>query len=171
MKYCVSCGKLLPDDSANFCPSCGAHQYPGPAVSSRSGQSPAALVTLCILTILGSVLGILKGLLVEAFQGRSFDLLNEQSMRFPFGYASALFNLGTLAGAIIMLNRKRFGYVLYLVCQSANIVAVLYWALAQGHFVDGFIGGPFYLIGAAVSVLPSLVFIVLYSLLVRKYLD
>ena len=174
MKYCTSCGTALPDDRVKFCSSCGAAQTV--FIEKDTSGNSAALVALCILTILGSVLGIIKGFLVQAVystaSGGYYYGQHDSGPEVPFGYLSAAFNLGTLVGAILMLNRKKDGFVTYLVCQCANILIVCYWALFGAHTMRHYESGftPYLLILASITVIPSIVFMVLYNMMVRKLL-
>jgi len=169
MKYCKHCGATLTDDAAAFCSSCGTNQYDvsEPGISEKTNNmGGAALVTLCILTILGSVLGILRGLFFEAIaSGNDFGHNNS------LGYASAFFNVGTLMGAVLMLNRKLTGFWLYAASQIVCIVLVI---LKTAEF-DDMIGhsggyGNIALLISLLFIVPYALFLLLYFLLVKKHL-
>ena len=173
MKYCTNCGVSVLDENAKFCSACGAPQTaiePNLHHKQNEGNN-AARVTLCILTILGSILGILKGLFVEAFYSQNYGI--GQGQQLPFGYASALFNLGTLVGAVLMLNKMKTGYINYIAFQWANISTVTFWAVYSTYFINNYPGQssqPFFFLLASVTVIPSLVFMALYSFMVKKQL-
>jgi|GEM_PF-6046761 len=170
MKFCSNCGTPLEDIQAKFCPACGSPLYKTesqPSQEQTATTNSAALITLCILTLIGSVLGIIKGLIVQTF----YSELSIHHNREPFGYASALFNMGTLVGAAMMLNRLKAGYTVYMIFQCANIITVIFWALGYDHFLDSSdLLNPFLLLTTSVTVVPSLLFMALYTFMVRKQL-
>ena len=67
--------------------------------------------TLCILVIIGSVLGILRGCLFWAAAQTPGP--NFRGLGVLHGEYIALTSLGTLIGAIFMLKQKRFGLYIY----------------------------------------------------------
>lgn len=117
------------------------------------------VVTLCILTIMGSILGALRGLFYEMLAD-----FGGSSHSFWRGWAYVVLNLGTLVGAIAMLARRIDGLYLYTVCQILYLLAVGYAIVDWGG--DGreifaiLIGASFFL--------PSSVFLALYWLPVAR---
>jgi len=117
------------------------------------------VVTLCILTIIGSILGALRGLFYEMFAD-----FGGSSHSFWRGWAYAVLNLGTLVGAIAMLARRADGLYLYTASQ------ILYLLVVVSAIVDwGGDGREIFaiLIGASFF-LPSAVFLALYWLPVAR---
>src|SRR5689334_12291978 len=100
MAFCSSCGAEVTDENAVFCPSCGAGllKYNPPV---KKEPNPTALVTLCVLTIIGSLFGIIRGFFYEAIAG-AFG-----NSDYLYGYMFAGLNAGTLVAAILMLLQKR----------------------------------------------------------------
>lgn len=181
MKYCTKCGSVLQDD-ANFCVNCGAPQQPVyPPVQPVREPDNGALATLCILTIIGSVFGILKGLFYESLDLDSLGIFSHGY--FILGYLSAATCVGTLTGAVYMLKRQRKGYTIYVVAQVMNILLSLWRTIGfnfwQSNEADTFGNyhsyashaiSSFSIFLGAFFTLPSIVFIILYTTLVRKQL-
>ncbi|MEO6304255.1 MAG: zinc-ribbon domain-containing protein [Bacteroidia bacterium] len=164
MKHCTVCGLQLNDDS-KFCPDCGTEQYVTLNANTKTGTAPVVIV-LCILTILGSFFGLIRGLFYEVVAGVAD---NEEYWR---GYAFAICNLATLITAIIMLMRKLWAFWLYLVFQTAYIGLVVYTFLIYSNFHQGTSDGAeaFSIFLTALFVIPSAIMLVLYITLVRKHL-
>ena len=131
-------------------------------VASLEGKNTSSgLLVLCILTIIGSVFGILRVFLYEI---GAIVAGNETYVR---GLLYVLFHTGTLAGAIIMLCRSMVGLYVYSISQILYIVLVLYtiYGTYDGKEEAGAI-----IIGAMFW-LPSLVFLILYwTLPIKKCL-
>ena len=129
-----------------------------------TSTSSGLLIALCILTILGSIFGILRGFLYEfgalVFSGGHGE---ETYVR---GWLYGVFHTGTLTGAIIMLCRSMVGLYMYSISQIPYIVFVLYTScvtygaeLLERGDGEGIVS--VLLIGAFFW-LPSLVFLILY---------
>lgn len=125
---------------------------PGPE-RAGAANGTAMLTTLCIFTILGSIFGILRGLL--------YDLVADVAHASAYwrGWAMVVLGCGTLLGAIMMMSRSAAGWYLYSVCQVLYLGLVAYTMV---HYLPE--GGAFTLLVGAVFFLPSLVFLVLYWL-------
>ena len=120
----------------------------------RSQSGTAMLVTISVLTIIGSIFGILRGLFYEAVADFA-----DSSHSYWRGWAYALLNLGTLVGAIVMLQRSVAGLYVYTICQVLYLVLIAYTTVIYSSD-----GGIFALLLGATFFLPSLVFLVLYLL-------
>lgn len=181
MNFCVNCGIKLPETQFKHCPGCGYLVSPEVLQkdSTPKARREAALITLCVMTILGSIIGMLKALAIELVYSSEY---NFTSNHYHFGYLSLLFNLGTLAGAVIMLMGKRSGYKIYLISESANILVVLLWLFLptmitwsspyqETMYYASQQLSPFYIWATAATVIPSVVFIFLYTVLVKKHLN
>ena len=109
MKRCINCNIEIADEN-NFCQNCGAEQIIRVNNQGRSGTA-YFLVSLCILTIIGSLFGIARGWLYEMVSTM------DTSDNYFRGWIYILTNIGTLTAAIIMLNRKMIGLYIYTVSQ------------------------------------------------------
>ncbi len=181
MNFCVNCGIKLPEIQVKHCPGCGYLIHPDGLQKDPTPKArrEAALITLCVMTILGSIVGMLKALAIELVYSSEYIFSNNN---YHFGYLSLVFNLGTLAAAIIMLMGRRTGYKIYLISQCANILVVLLWlflppmfSLSSTYQESMYYASrqlsPFYVWATAATVIPSVVFIILYTVLVKKHLN
>ena len=166
MKHCTNCGIPLNDDS-KFCPSCGTEQT-GFTTNNAAKQTtlPAVVVVFCILTILGSVFGLIRGLFYEVIATAT------DNTGYWRGYAFALCHLATLVAAIAMFVRKLWGFWLYVVFQLAYFGLMIYTLYSYTNLnADSnsgeFIGSVFI---TAIFGIPSLIMLVLYFIFVRKHL-
>ncbi len=131
-----------------------------------TSTSSGLLITLCTLTIIGSVFGILRAFLYEFGAMVAEVATGNMDMTYVRGLLYVAFHTGTLIGAIIMLCRSMVGFYMYTISQILYIVFVLYTTYAT---YDG-LGGFEAIIGAMFWG-PSLVFLILYwTLPTRKYL-
>jgi hypothetical protein len=123
-------------------------------------QTSSTLVLLCILTLLGSVFILLKGLIGYFILADSNDTRSEGGILFInlVYFVEFLTCIGAIVGAIIMLVGKKIGLVIY------AISSVLYILLTVAFAVFCF----FSLIGIPVGLLqllyliPSILFLILY---------
>jgi hypothetical protein len=162
MKYCQQCGaeQIV---KGNYCASCGyslileddLSVLDNPARPLKSKGNSSFLTTLCILTIIGSVIGIFRGILYQFFASIP-DAGNAEYFR---GILYFIANFGTLVGAIFLLNGKINGLYVYSVFQVAYLLTVI-WATSV------YIGGDFTDMLAvtlgAIFFLPSLAFLIMY---------
>jgi hypothetical protein len=166
MTYCYNCGKELPEQSANFCPHCGANQtHFSPAAKPPSKGNPTVVTVLCILTIIGSSFGIIRGFLYEAVA----DVAGND--HYLYGYAFSFLNLGTLIAAVLMLAQKSAGFYSYIVFQIIYIALVIFRATDYLEPYDSYdrATNSFALFISAIFVIPSFVFLILYISLAAKY--
>jgi hypothetical protein len=123
-------------------------------------QTSSTLVLLCILTLLGSVFILLKGLISYFILSVSDDARSEGGMLFInlVYFIEFLTCIGAIVGAIIMLVGKKVGLVIY------AISSILYILLTVAFAVFCF----FSIIGIPVGLLqflyliPSILFLILY---------
>ena len=123
-------------------------------------QTSSTLVLLCILTLLGSVFILLKGLIGYFILADSNDTRSEGGILFInlVYFIEFLTCIGAIVGAIIMLIGKKIGLVIY------AISSILYILLTVAFAVFCF----FSIIGIPVGLLqflyllPSIVFLILY---------
>src|SRR5690606_5396800 len=89
----------------------------------------------CTLTILGSIIGILKGTYMETFYNHQlWSVWREQSswgdawdISIVLNYLAIICNIGTLVSAIFMLKRKKIGYKLYMTFQGIDVLSIIFW--------------------------------------------
>lgn len=134
-----------------------------PAAGSGSAEAgggaqkkrPAFLTVLCVLTFIGSGLGLISFLAMAVGMGSLMSFMGDMGGASSVGNAgtayfavSALLAAGTLFGAIMMWKLKKTGFYLY---TAASVIAFL---------LPLFFGMSFSVMGAVVAV----IFIVLYGL-------
>lgn len=160
MAQCDYCNQPIPK-SAKFCNHCGEEQInslldeeiknePKNRVVSNNGF----LTVLCILTLVGSVFGVFRGVFYQAV---SEEFGNGGYAR---GWIYALLNIGTIAAAIIMLNKSKIGLYVYSVFQVLYLGFVIFTAL---YYTED----DMYLFAILVAMLffiPSLAFLIMYWL-------
>lgn len=123
-------------------------------------QTSSTLVLLCILTLLGSVFILLKGLIGYFILADSNATRSEGGILFInlVYFIEFLTCIGAIVGAIIMLVGKKIGLVIY------AISSILYILLTVAFAVFCF----FSIIGIPVGLLqflyliPSILFLILY---------
>jgi hypothetical protein len=127
---------------------------------SEQKQTSSTLVSLCILTLLGSAFILLKGLIGYFILVESNDTRSEDGILFIdlVYFIEFLSCIGAIAGAILMLIGKKTGLLIYV------ISSILYILLTAAFAVFCF----FSLIGIPVGLLqflyliPSIVFLIVY---------
>ena len=122
-------------------------------------RSAYFLVTLCALTILGSLLSIALTYFFETISE------TRKGHNYYRSYIFILTHLGTLIAAVIMLKRKLVGLYLYTAAQMVYILTVISTAIVYDNVFKG--------LGNVISLflVPSIAFMILYWLPVnRKHL-
>lgn len=131
-------------------------------------QRSSTLTILCILTIVGSVFIILKGLISYY----ALELSNDTRSSGTIAMINAVYLLellsciGTIIGAGIMLGGKKIGLTIYYVSAILYIVMTIAFSILCVLSIIGIVVGIlqfFYLI-------PSVLFLVLYNIQ-RKHLS
>lgn len=123
-------------------------------------QGSSTLITLCILTLIGSVFILLKGLITYFILADSNSTRSESGIAFinMIYFLEFISCIGSIVGAILMLSRNKVGLLVY------QISSVLYIALTAAFAIFCF----FSIIGIPVGILqffylaPSILFLVLY---------
>ena len=128
------------------------------ALNNRS--SSAILNTLCVLTLIGSVFTILRGIVYLTISsgggGAWADLMNVR------GSLYLLTSIGTIIGAVKMLNKEMLGLHVYTVSQVIYLITVFF---ALSYYLDKFksnFGDQFAIIVVMFFVVPSVVILALY---------
>jgi hypothetical protein len=130
-----------------------------PALNKR--PSSAILDTLCVLTLIGSVFTILRAIVYLTISsvgpGETWgDLMNVR------GSLYLLTSIGTIIGAVKMLNKEMFGLHVYTVSQVIYLITVFF---ALSYYLDEFkssLGDQFAIILIMFFVVPSVVILALY---------
>jgi len=153
MKYCINCGVSI-DPTVQFCPHCGANQI---APGSNKRTSSAILNTLCVLTLIGSIFTILRAFVyLTIASGQSWDLMTLR------GSLYLLTSIGTIIGAVIMLNKKLLGLHVYTVSQVIYLITVFF---ALSYYIDeigNVLGEEWAILVAMFFVVPSVAILALY---------
>jgi hypothetical protein len=123
-------------------------------------QSSSTLVLLCILTLLGSVFILLKGLigyfiLVESNATRSEGGILFIDLVYFIEFLSCI---GAIAGAILMLLGKKTGLLIYVI---SSILYILITAVFAVFCFFSIIGIPVGLL-QFLYLIPSIVFLIVY---------
>jgi hypothetical protein len=167
--FCTNCGKEVSEDHA-FCQHCGAATSNEASANSDSTSKTTApielepqekisdfLRLLCVLTIIGSIFGIFRGLIYEMITAAGD--WNDNYLR---GFLYTITNFGTLIGAILMLLRQKRGLYIYTASQLAYIMVVFVasFVYKSENYFEGAETFAFAL--ALFFLLPSILFLFLY---------
>lgn len=157
MKKCISCSVDLKDDDI-FCGTCGEEQ--GLFVDETSpkkivSRSKDFIVVLCILTLVGSFFGMFRGLFYQLIAG---EANNDEYYR---GLIFFITNLGTIVGAILMLNKSKIGLYIFSGFQVLYLIMVLLTSLV---YFDDDVSAILAFMLAMIFFLPSLAFLIMYWL-------
>jgi drug/metabolite transporter superfamily protein YnfA len=157
------------EEEINFCPRCGEDQRANNVNQQKSNAS--FLIALCVFTIIGSVFTIGRAYLYEMV-----SMMGEGSNYFR-GWIYAGSAIGTLVGAIMMLQRKLKGLYVYSAFQGIYIITVLVASFSYSDTFDSFDGGngnEASLLASGIAMfflLPSILFLILYwTNMIKKHL-
>ena len=164
MTNCKRCNQQM-DEGTNFCPTCGEDQRANNVNQQKSNAT--FLMILCVLTIIGSIFTIARAYLYEMVSMIGGELGGNSN--YIRGWIYACSSIGTLVGAIMMLNRKLNGLYIYSAFQIIYIVTVI---IASFSYGDTFKGATALASGIAMFfLLPSILFLVLYwTNIIKKHL-
>lgn len=156
------------DDKTNFCPTCGEDQRDNIPTQLKSNAS--FLIVLCVLTIIGSVFTIGRAYLYEMV-----SMMDEDS-NYMRGWIYAGTAIGTLAGAIMMIQRKLNGLYIYSAFQTIYIITVVFASLSYSDAFDDYGDGhEASLLASGIAMfflLPSILFLILYwTNMIKKHLN
>ena len=161
MKNCFSCDNMLTDDAA-YCYVCSTHQNSGfETFEAKPKVNDTFLKVLCILTLVGAAIQMVS-LPVNHTSSQVFGI--EPSMFVLI--AGLIAAAGKITGAIFMLMKKLTGLYIYTVAAVLRIVVALYGASTFSSDLPGM--GPFVIIGAVISVIFLIGFLVMYWLPVNR---
>ncbi|WP_202857212.1 zinc ribbon domain-containing protein [Fulvivirga marina] len=154
MKTCIKCQESI-EIETRFCPKCGLDQNQITLVASSS-----FLITLCILTIVGSVITIGRALLYEI-------VASAVEQDYYRGWIYFWSSGGTLIGAIMMLQKKINGLYVYSISQVIYLITIVVASFSYGD-----VSAEIAFFVAMCFFLPSLVMLYLYWLkVVRQHLN
>lgn len=127
----------------------------------ESKQTSSTLLVLCILTLVGSVFVLLKGLIGYAILIDSNGTRSESGILLINSVYVIEFItcFGTIAGTILMLTGKKLGLVIYLIASIVYMLLTVVFALFCFFSIIGIPVGLMQFIYLAFSI----VFLVLYS--------
>lgn len=124
---------------------------------SATDKIPATLLALCILTIVGSGLILLKDLFAYEIMTSEFGV-NQSDLGISF-MLEVLTCAGSIAAAIIMINRRLVGFYIYIVSNVIYMLNIIwFWFSIIGIPLNEW----FILIIIAYIAVP-ITFIILYS--------
>jgi len=159
MKECFKCNQLI-KKNLNFCSNCGHNQ-----LQTTLNKNSSILIVLGILTIIGSLFTIARAYFYEIIS------LFDTEHYYYRGYIYAGTSIGTIIGAIIIMQKKKYGLYIYSACQVIYIITVIYATFLykdDDFFKDS---NELAITIALFFLIPSIIFLVLYwSIMVRKHL-
>ncbi len=130
-----------------------------PVLNKRS--SSAILATLCVLTLIGSVFTILRAFVYFTISSVGAGETWADSMNVR-GSLYLLTSIGTIIGAVKMLNKEMLGLHVYTVSQVIYLITVFF---ALSYYLDKFksnFGDQFAIMLVMFFVVPSVVILALY---------
>jgi hypothetical protein len=164
MTNCIRCNQNL-EKETNFCPNCGEDQSLNEVTREKSNAS--FLIVLCTLTIIGSIFTIARAYLYEMVA------MMDSGIDYVRGWIYAGSGIGTLIGAVLMIQRKLLGLYVYSIFQVIYIITVIVASFSYGSVMEEY-GDEINLIASAIAmffIIPSLAFLGLYwTKMVRKHL-
>jgi hypothetical protein len=132
-----------------------------PVLNKRS--SSAILATLCVLTLIGSAFTILRAIVyftISSFGGAGETWADLMNVR---GSLYLLTSIGTIIGAVKMLNKEMLGLHVYTVSQVIYLITVFF---ALSYYLDKFKSNfgdqSFAIMLVMFFVVPSVVILALY---------
>lgn len=167
MINCKRCNQQM-DEKINFCPACGEDQRANSVTQHKSDTSFS--IVLCVLTIIGSVFTIGRAYLYEMV-----SMMGNGHSNYIRGWIYAGSAVGTLVGAIMMIQRKLNGLYIYSAFQLIYIITVLVASFSYSSAFD-FFGSTDAdsLLASGIAmffVLPSILFLILYwTKMIKKHL-
>jgi len=156
------------DEGTNYCPTCGEDQSAYDVNRQKSNAS--FLIVLCVLTIIGSVFTIGRAYLYEMVS------MMDGHNNYIRGWIYAGSAIGTLVGAVMMIQRKLNGLYLYSAFQGVYIITVLLASFSYSNVFDRFGGSnEASLLASGIAMfflLPSILFLILYwTNMIKKHLN
>lgn len=164
MKNCIRCNNEL-EPEINFCSSCGQDQRVN--ISAQNSQNASLLIVLCVMTIIGSLFTIGRAYLYEMVS------MMDGSNDYFRGWIYAGSSIGTLIGALMMIQRKLNGLYVYSVSQVIYIVTVVIASFSYNDDFGGF-GNEASILASGIAMfflVPAIAFLIMYwTSMVRKHL-
>ena len=133
-------------------------------------KRPSVITVFCILTLVGAGLSALLSLIF--IMANVTDPFEAYVMGIPPIMFNAVFFLmagGRIAGAILMLNMKKAGFILYVSAEGVAFLANIFWfvqMIGRGWIQEEIIA--MWGLGFFVSVLVTALFVVMYSINFKK---
>ncbi|MCW4470707.1 hypothetical protein OGH69_17175 [Flavobacterium sp. MFBS3-15] len=150
MKVCHRCNATL-ENETNFCPVCGADQRFG----SREKESSTLLMVLCILTVIGSVFQMFRGMLYEMVANADN---NNEYIR---GWIYSITAVVTIIGAIMMFQKQLKGLYVYTAGQAIYLLTC-FWATSV--YLDDVTDSDRILVWiiSSIFIIPAIIFLILF---------
>ncbi|AWH85556.1 hypothetical protein HYN59_10735 [Flavobacterium album] len=150
MEKCIRCNTPL-EPGANFCPVCGTDQRFG----SREKEGSTLLIVLCILTVVGSVFQMFRGMLYEIVADADN---NNEYIR---GWIYAITAVVTTIGAIMMFQKQLKGLYVYTAGQAIYLLTC-FWATSV--YLDDVTDSDRILVWiiSSIFIIPAIIFLILF---------
>jgi hypothetical protein len=125
----------------------------------KKGNS-STLILLCILTILGNAFLILKGIisfliLLNSNDTRSHETITNINLVF---FIEFITYIGSITGAIIMLNGKRVGHLIYQISGLVYLISTALYAILCFLSIIGIVVGLLQLVYMGICLLFMILF-------------
>jgi hypothetical protein len=153
MKNCLRCNEQI-EQNLNFCPKCGEDQR------GTNKNNSTFLIILCIFTIIDSVFTMGR-----AFFYEMVSLLDDTN-NYHRGWLYFFSAIGTIVGALMMIQKKINGLYVYSIFQVIYIITVIVASFSYGEPGEGTA-----LVASGISMfflIPSILFLVLYWTAIAK---
>jgi len=161
MNNCIDCKEIIAPES-QFCPNCGVDQ--NKTIVSKN-ISTGFLITLCVLTIIGSIFTIFRALfyLMVGFD-EDITIVIRSSIYL-------LTSIGTIIGAIQMLRKQKIGLFIYTSSQAIYLITIVFAISFYVQELGRYLGKDWAIFIAMFFIIPSGIMLSLYWLLpIRKHL-
>ncbi len=124
-------------------------------------RNSSTLILLCILTILGNAFLILKGIISFLILLNSNDTRSHETItniNFVF-FIEFITYIGSIAGAIIMLNGKRVGHLIYQISAIVYLISTAIYAILCFLSIIGIVVGLLQLVYMGICLLFMILFL------------
>lgn len=150
MEKCIRCNTPI-ETGTSFCPACGADQRFGPGAN----QSSVLLIVLCVLTLVGSVFQLFRGMLYELVAAA------DNNSEYIRGWIYSITAVVTIIGAIMMLQKQLKGLYVYTAGQVIYLLTC-FWATSV-YMNDPDFGGEGIVIAiSSLFIIPAIIFLIVF---------
>lgn len=150
MEKCIRCNTPL-ESGTSFCPVCGADQRFNPGAN----QSSVMLIILCILTLVGSVFQLFRGMLYELVAAA------DNNSEYIRGWIYSITAIVTIIGAIMMLQKQLKGLYVYTAGQAIYLLTC-FWATSV--YLEDVTDSDRILVWiiSSIFIIPAIIFMILF---------